>query len=450
MNVHRVMGYTMLGICYALFCVVAFVGMFNYDEDSPWVSLIAIIGVFVLTIITLRSSGASDYTRAHQSNLTLDLASKTVIYMREGLDAYSAQAVCELLLPAATADAVAITNKDSVLGFAGVDAAAHPANSPIQTLSTYRTLEDGKTRIFETPTAIGFSHEARKLRAGIVVALDVNNRIVGSVKFYYRHPRGLGENQKAIAEGIAQLLSTQLSLSYLQQQTELAARMELKALQAQINPHFLFNTLNTIASVTRTDPAKARTMLREFAIYYRRMLENSEDFIPFTKEIEQTERYLMFQKARFGEEAITLDVEVEPGLEDISMPSFMLQPLVENAIGHARREDGSPLHIKIWAHHTDEGYAISVIDDGVGIPPDRLNNILSGESDTGMGIALKNVDARLKAFFGMHAGLRVESELGKGTTAMLDLGDFELQHPIDLSDAENKKEDQQEESPVQE
>lgn len=283
---------------------------------------------------------------------------------------------------------------------------------------------------------MGFSRESGKLKAGIVVALIVNKRIVGALKFYYRYPHSLGENQKAIAEGFAQLLSTQLSLSYLQQQTELAARMELKAMQAQINPHFLFNTLNTIASVTRTDPVKARVMLREFATYYRRMLENSEDFIPLAKEVEQTERYLMFQNARFGDDAITLHVDIEPGLEMLKMPSFMLQPLVENAVGHGRRDDGTPLNITIKAYRTSDSVTISVSDDGVGIEPERLENLLDRESETGMGIALKNVNARLKAFFGAISGLYIDSEYGKGTTVYLNLYDALVDQSIDISDDE--------------
>lgn len=434
MDVQKATGYTMLIICYVLFSFFAVMGIVFPDDVSPWVALIAIIGMFMLTIITLRAAGASDHARARQSNQTLDLASKTVTFMRQGLDAHSAQAVCELLLPAATADAVAITDRERILGFSGIDKENHQINSPIQTMSTYMTLEDGVTRVLETSTAVGFSRDSGKLRAGIVVALIVNKRIVGALKFYYRSPRNLGENQKAVAEGFAQLLSTQLSLSYLQQQAELASQMELKALQAQINPHFLFNTINTIASITRTDPTKARIMLREFAKYYRRMLENSEDFIPLSKEIEQTERYLMFQKARFGEDAIVLHVEVEPGLERLRMPSFMLQPLVENAVGHGRRDDGTQLNITIRAHHASESVIIAVVDDGIGIEPERLRNLMDTDSDTGLGIALKNVNARLKAFFGAISGLYVDSEYGKGTTVYLNLYDALVDQGISLDD----------------
>ena len=434
MDVQKVAGYTMLIVCYIVFSLFAIMGIIFYDDVSPWVALVAIIAMFVLTIIGLRSAGSSDHARTRQSNQTLDLASKTVTFMRQGLDADSAQAVCELLLPAATADAVAITNRERVLGFSGLDRENHLPNSPIQTMSTYMTLEDGITRVLETSGAVG--RESGKLKAGIVVALIVNKRIVGALKFYYRYPHSLGENQKAIAEGFAQLLSTQLSLSYLQQQTELAARMELKAMQAQINPHFLFNTLNTIASVTRTDPVKARVMLREFATYYRRMLENSEDFIPLAKEVEQTERYLMFQNARFGDDAITLHVDIEPGLEMLKMPSFMLQPLVENAVGHGRRDDGTPLNITIKAYRASDSVTISVSDDGVGIEPERLENLLDRESETGMGIALKNVNARLKAFFGAISGLYIDSEYGKGTTVYLNLYDALVDQSIDISDDE--------------
>ena len=436
MDVQKVAGYTMLIVCYIVFSLFAIMGIIFYDDVSPWVALVAIIAMFVLTIIGLCSAGSSDHARARQSNQTLDLASKTVTFMRQGLDADSAQAVCELLLPAATADAVAITNRERVLGFSGLDRENHLPNSPIQTMSTYMTLEDGITRVLATSGAVGVSRESGKRKAGIVVALIVNKRIVGALKFYYRYPHSLGENQKAIAEGFAQLLSTQLSLSYLQQQTELAARMELKAMQAQINPHFLFNTLNTIASVTRTDPVKARVMLREFATYYRRMLENSEDFIPLAKEVEQTERYLMFQNARDGDDAITLHVDIEPGLEMLKMPSFMLQPLVENAVGHGRRDDGTPLNITIKAYRASDSVTISVSDDGVGIEPERLENLLDRESETGMGIALKNVNARLKAFFGAISGLYIDSEYGKGTTVYLNLYDALVDQSIDISDDE--------------
>ncbi len=422
MDPRRVVATSLMVACFVIFCVVAVSGIFMPDSVTPAMSLVSIVGMFILTLASLLLSGDSEHIRARQTNRTLGLASETVSFMRQGLTIESAQEVCELLLPASLSDAVAITDREKVLGFAGVDKGTHEPNTPIQTQMTRDTLEDGQARIGVTANAVGFRKNPSKLRAGIVAPLTVNGHVMGTLKFYYKSPRKVTEAQKAMVEGFAQLLSTQLSLSYLQQQTELAAKMELKALQAQINPHFLFNTINTIAAIVRTDPAKARTMLREFAIYYRRLLENSEDLIPLSKEIEQTERYLMFQRARFGEDQILMDIDVEPGLENLNVPSFILQPIVENAVGHGRREEGA-LHIVVKVYHASESVVISIADDGLGIEPERLDNLIDGGSKTGMGIALKNVNMRLKAYFGTVSGIYIDSTLGEGTTVYLSLYD---------------------------
>ena len=416
----RVFGVVMMGLCFVVFSFIAIVGMLDPNDTSAWSTVLSIVGMFVLTVVALRTAGDSDHVKARQADQTLALASETVAFMRQGLNTESAQAVCELLLPAVASLSVAITDRDNILGFAGVDKENHRPGTPIQTDVTRETLEDGITRIVGTPEEIGFTRDTGHLAAAIIVPLIVNKSIVGTLKFYYASANKIDEMQLAMAEGFGQLLSTQLSLSYLEQQTELATRMELKMLQTQINPHFLFNTINTIAAFTRTDPAKARTMLREFALYYRRLLENSEDLIPLSTEIDQTSRYLMFQRARFGEDAIEMEVDIEEGLEDLGVPAFIIQPLVENAVGHGRREEGT-LHILVHARREGDSVIIEVRDDGVGIEPERLDTVISGGSKTGMGIALGNVDARLKGYFGNLSGLHMESEFGEGTTVYLSL-----------------------------
>ncbi len=429
MGVKEVLLAIVLGTCCVVFSVTIVFGIVNYASVSPVVPLAAIIGFFIISMVGLQVVGDPDHASARQINRILELVSETLPFMSQGLTVKSAQSVCNLLLPNVKAHAVALTDHEKVLGFAGVDHENHMPNSSIQTDATRLTLEDGRTRVVDTSHAVGFAHDTGKLCAGIITPLVVNKRVVGTLKFYYKSRRRLNDNQKAMAEGFAQILSTQLSLSYLQQQTELAAQMELRALQAQINPHFLFNTINTIAAVTRMDPAKARTMLREFAVYYRRLLENSEDLIPLAAEIEQTERYLMFQKARFGEENIVMETDIEPGLENVRVPAFIVQPIVENAVGHARRDDGSPLHITVRVYHASDSVIISIADDGVGIPADRLEHLVDGSSEAHMGIALKNVNARLKAYFGTISGLYIDSKVGVGTTAYLSLYDvLDRQH----------------------
>ena len=373
----KLVGVGVLLVTYAILSVIAvYCVFFSRSAPSPAVGVAAIIGMAALSLVALVVSGQDIHVRANTNNRTLDLASQTVTFMREGLSQESAQAVCDLLLTAVTACSVAITNRTMILGFSGVDRKNHEQGTPIQTVVTLDTLEDGQTRVVETANALGFKGDGAKIKGAIIVPLVVRENIVGTLKFYYTSASRMDEDQLAMAEGFAQLLSTQLSLSYLEQQAELAARMELKALQAQINPHFLFNTINTIASYTRTDPTKARTMLREFAVYYRRLLENSEDLIPLASEIEQTERYLMFQRARFGEDSVQMQISDLGELGELRVPAFILQPLVENAVGHGRRPDGSTLHIAVTVTPVGDDAVISVTDDGVGIPPERLATVV--------------------------------------------------------------------------
>ena len=214
---------------------------------------------------------------------------------------------------------------------------------------------------------------------GVIVPLIVPTSTVGTLKLYYRRGSEVDRTQLTIARGFAELVSTQLSVHELDRQAELTARAEVKALQAQINPHFLFNTLNTIAALTRTDPARARDVLREFSAFYRRTLESSQSLIPLTEELEQTRRYLTIEKARFGEERIVETEAVEPGCGDIMVPGFIVQPIVENAVRHAMRDEG-PLHIDVQVATDGRDVLVAVADDGVGMDEEVAERLLAGRT----------------------------------------------------------------------
>jgi two-component system sensor histidine kinase LytS len=315
---------------------------------------------------------------------------------------------------------VAITDRDTVLGFAGEGEDHHTVGGPIITRATNEVLETGEHRVLVTREEIGCPKRDCPLRAAIVVPLEVRGAPVGTLKFYYATPRLLNETQVTMVDGLARLLSTQLELSELERQTALACRMELKALQSQINPHFLFNTINTIASLIRTDPPRARELLREFATFYRRTLENSDELIPLSQELDYVRRYLVFERARFGEERIRFSEDVPESLGSLLVPAFVLQPIVENAVQHGIRPTG-PLHIKLAARTTGTAVFIEVADDGRGIPAADLPRVLDIGFGRGLGIALKNVDDRLKGHFGPDSGLDVQSNEGQGTTVTFTL-----------------------------
>ncbi|NTU71771.1 MAG: histidine kinase [Coriobacteriia bacterium] len=390
------------------------------DHVSSWVQIAGLGGIIAvaLSLVVARFMTRPDHVRALQSHMILEVANSAISYLREGLNPESAQAVCRIVLEKTEAAAVAITDADDILGFAGVGEDHHEAGGPIITRATRESIENNEPRILATKEEIGCPRKDCRLNAAIVVPLEMRGHPVGTLKFYYTTPRLLNETQIAMAEGLAQVLSTQLELAELEHQTELATRMELKALQAQINPHFLFNTINTIAALIRTDPMRARELLREFASFYRRTLEHGDDLIPLELELEQTHRYLTFEIARFGDRVV-VEERIDPEVRTTLVPAFIVQPLVENAIAHGMRPS-APLTVSLTSSTCADGsVCISVRDDGVGIPASRVAHVLEAGSTTGLGIALKNVDDRLKGHFGPGSGVSVESTEGVGTTVTL-------------------------------
>lgn len=374
---------------------------------------------FTLSIVVvIRLLMDPDSVRARQSDAMLKLASQTLAYMSEGLDREAAQKICGLLLPSTAAIAVAITDKKQILAYSGYEAESNPSGSVIQTHATHATLTDGEMRILLTPEEIGFSTSSPGIKAAIIVPLKIGRNVEGTLKFYYRRAKNISETQKSIAEGFGKLLSTQMAAAALEEQTKLATSMELKMLQSQINPHFLFNTINTIASLIRTDPETARKLLREFAVFYRRTLEDSADLIVFAREIEQTQRYFTFEVVRFGVERVAMRVDIDPEVEELLVPPFLIQPLVENAVRHAMPSEGK-LTITVTGRIEGDDVVVSVADDGVGMTEESRQNILHPESSTGLGIAVKNVHDRIHGYFGSDAHMDVESELGRGTCVKL-------------------------------
>jgi two-component system sensor histidine kinase LytS len=388
-----------------------------YGEVPAWAGAACGIALTALAIRALwaRMAARPDHLRAMQSQTILEIANESLSYFRQGLSRETAEAVCRLVLRETEAAAVAITDRDTVLGFAGLGEDHHTIGGPIITRATREALEVNEHRILATQEEIGCPKRDCLLKAAIVVPLEMRGQAVGTLKFYYTTPRLLNETQIAMVEGLAKLLSTQLELSELDRQTALATSMELKALQSQINPHFLFNTINTIASLIRTDPPKARELLREFASFYRRTLENSEELITLDRELEYVRRYLTFERARFGEERIRVTEDVDASALEVQVPAFVLQPLVENAVQHGIRPDG-PLHILIEGRGGPGRLDLAVRDDGKGISAEDLPRVLEPGFGRGLGIALKNVDDRLKGHFGPDSGLKVASREGEGTT----------------------------------
>ena len=419
---------------------LALVSILFWSMEDGIVAVAMLVGCGMAAVIVMGGALtlAPEDTRSEATERTLRVATNTLAHLRGGLTEENARAICALLLPETAAIGVAITDRDSVLAYEGSHETSLVPGAP----NTKSTLEVIKSKRMETFVAI--DQETQDIRRfsignrqqgqafGIVVPLLVQDRAVGTIKLYYLRDLDIDRTQLAIAEGLGMLLSTQLSAYELDRQAELAVRAEVKALQAQINPHFLFNALNTIASFTRTNPTKARDLLREFSMFYRRTLESSEKTtIPLAQELEQVRRYLKIEKARFGEDRIVESEHVESGCEDLMVPSFLVQPIVENAVRHAMRDEGA-LHVDIHVACDGDDILIAVADDGLGMGEDVAKRLLAaateprpagGNASKGTGMALRNVAERVERFFGATSGVEIMSKPGEGTCVTLRLAD---------------------------
>ena len=419
-SAHRRIVYLIVLAVVALLAGIGLVFFAAFDIDSVTLQLLTGI-IFTLSIAALMWLILDPDTHAaRQTDELLQLASQTLDAMKQGLTPEAAQQVCDLLLPATPAIAIAITDREVILGYTGYNAENNRPGRPIRTTATHKTLEDGESRVLFSAEDIGLPASSARINAAIVQPLYIGRNIEGTLKFYYRRARQINQTQESLAHGFAELLSTQMAASALEEQVKLTTSMELKALQAQINPHFLFNTINTIASLIRTDPAKARELLRDFAVFYRSALEDSNDLITLERELKQVERYVSFEIARFGEDRLRLIVNVAPEMYDMLVPSFLIQPLVENAVKHGMRVEGM-LTVRVTGKVQEEWIVICVADDGVGMSPETLEAMMNKESDTGLGIAVKNVRDRIYGYFGPDSRMEVESALMKGTTVTFTL-----------------------------
>lgn len=198
----------------------------------------------------------------------------------------------------------------------------------------------------------------------------------------------------------------------LEEQERLLLHARMEALQNQINPHFLFNTLNSISSLVRFDPDMARDVIFKLATILRRLLNTSDAFAPLRDEFEFIDHYLDIEVVRFGRDKLRVVKELDPASLEVMVPAMLLQPLIENSIKHGlspKVEGGS---IFLRSRLSDSRLIIEVEDDGVGMGGTQLEQ---SSSWAGMGIGMANISERLQVLYGDTARMTIDSHEGKGT-----------------------------------
>ena len=352
-----------------------------------------------------------------QAQTVLAIANETVVHFRKGLTPDSARETARIIYRRLGVAAVSITDTRKILAHEGAGSDHHVPGNDILTVVTAQVLVKGRPVFLKDRAAIGCHVPGCPINAAIVVPLKKNNQIIGTLKLYGAGDIRLDTVQFNIAKGLKRLFATQFELEDIKTAEQLLERTRIRHLQAQINPHFLFNALNTIASFCRTDPARSRELILDLSSYMRKNLEASHGLIRLSEELDQIRSYLAIEKARFGSR-INFEAHVDPGCDTLMIPALIIQPLVENAVKHGilGSEQGSRVSLAI--SREKRGTAVSVRDDGAGMPRDQVADLLSGngEAEGPGGLGLTNTRLRLSHLYGPDHGLAIKSRKGKGTT----------------------------------
>ncbi|MBO8169229.1 MAG: histidine kinase [Thermoanaerobacteraceae bacterium] len=348
---------------------------------------------------------------------TLKIASETLPILRGGLTEFSAQQIAEIIQKITEVPAVAVTNREQVLAYLGVGCEMHQPGDKILTEATKEVLRTGKHKVVHTSKQLNCPIENCDcpLDAAVIVPLKNKNEVVGTLKLYQTEDGQLPPHVIRLAKGIGQLLSMQIELAELDRQTQLLTMAKLDALHAQINPHFFFNTLNTIIMYSRTNPDKARHLLIRLAEFFRQTLKRHGHFITLEEELECVNTYLELEKARFGNK-LQIVQEVPEYLLDYKVPVLSIQPLVENAVKHGITPKVGNGTVKVQARKERNELILEVTDDGVGIPTDKIEEVLQPGVGSGNGVGLSNVHQRIKNLFGEDYGLKIVSTVNEGTS----------------------------------
>jgi two-component system, LytTR family, sensor kinase len=371
------------------------------------------VAVAVLAVVAARAIRAPRAARTPKSigmQSALHAASATLPHLRRGLSPRTAQGAVPHLRALTGAAAIALADTRAVLAIEGEGREqVRPGDLLSRLLGS--TSDD---RMQIVPRLIS-SDPSCPLRSAVLAPLTVQGKRAGTLITFYHSIGRPSQSELRVVQEAASLVSAQVELSVIAEQEERLARAELRALRAQISPHFIYNALAAVAGDIHARPEEARELLIDFAEFTRYLFRDGRSYVTLGEELDHVERYLRLEQARFRD-SLHVSFDIPHEALGAVVPAMSVQPLVENAIRHGveRRVGTGRVTIAAQLHGGDVQLHIS--DDGVGISPDRVPAVLAG---SGGGIGLSNVDARLRATFGERYALRIESERGKGTTTVM-------------------------------
>ncbi|OUQ88878.1 histidine kinase [Brevibacillus brevis] len=372
-------------------------------------TIMTIAGLLLFTRVFQNLNMMQDQSGALGANLALSIASQTLPHLRTGLNEYSAKKTAELIREMARVDAVAITDREKLLSAQGHELENHLQKETLCAQVAEAVLNHPTGVWCDKDFALPRPHRLKSISAA---SLYHQNQKIGTLQFYYKTSSSkTSQTNEKLVDGLAKLLSVQIELAEIEHQAKMRKQAEVSALQAQINPHFLFNTLGTIMSYCRTDPNQARNLIGHLSDIFRRNLKSKGNHHSLQEELDGIKSYLEIEKVRFSNR-LKVNMEIDESLLECKLPVLTLQPIVENAIHHGLSPKVSDCLLTIRVEPYDHEVKISMEDNGVGISEERLAEIWNSQSK---GIGLINVHSRLQSIYGKKYGLTIQSKPGLGT-----------------------------------
>ncbi|ATG73431.1 histidine kinase [Zobellella denitrificans] len=391
----------------------------------PFEQAWALVQVIALPMLLANATGAAlfismirdqktmreEFSSAYSAR-ALAIARRTVGIMARGFGRESAEQICRILHQEIGVAAVAITDREKILAFTGLGHEHHRPGTPISSALTLEAIADQQVKFadgYQTPYACSLAADC-KLGSVLVIPIKGCNGILGTIKLYEPKKRLFLKINRTLGEGIAELMAHQILSGQLERQQQLLTQAELKLVHAQVNPHFLFNALNTIGAIIRLDPDKARALLLHLSHFFRKNLKRSGERTTLKEELEHVQAYLAIEQARFSDR-LRVGFDVPEALLGQQLPTFTLQPIIENAIKHGTSTLLEQGDIRVAARREGEQIRLRITDNAGNYQP-------AARSD-GLGLGL--VDKRVKSLYGDQYGVQIECEPEQWTRVTVSL-----------------------------
>jgi two-component system, LytTR family, sensor kinase len=357
------------------------------------------------------------------SNTALRIAQRSVGVFRQGFNTESCAKIADIIYHETGVGAVSITDREKILAFIGEGDNHHLCGTAISSAYTMKCIKLSETIYadgYETSYQCSLDSTCKLGSVLVVPLLEANGRVLGTLKLYEPKKKLFSTLNLSLGEGLAKLISNQILTGRYNQQQSLLNQAEIRLLHAQVNPHFLFNTLNTISAVTRKDPKKARDLIQHLSQFFRSNLKQNIEQVTVQEELTHVHSYLEIELARFADR-LSVNEHIDARLLSLAVPTFTLQPLIENAIKHGTSTLFGQGQLDINGYLLAQANETLVVFEVI----DNAGRYVAPSSNDGLGLLL--VDKRIKNQYGQQYGLTMSCEENKFTKATITIPLLKLQ-----------------------